>query len=143
MYAAAQISLLPHRSPKPERFPWLLFILSPSAEASRWPGAAFCPLKCGRRVLGQIHNVLLVPTPVLIPVSSCGGQGPPSQLCQPDVLPQESRCGKPGTGTRVTTDAGLPCSLLQTLYQIRGRLLSEQGGAVVKGQCLLLSYLTW
>lgn len=80
-----------------------------------------------------------------IPDNSWRDQGPLEQLCEPEPL--RAAVGitlqKAGRGTCVTTDLVFACSLLQTLYQIRGRLLSEQGCAVVKGQCLLLSYLTW
>lgn len=82
---------------------------------------------------------------VSIPDNSRRDQGPLNQLCEPESVSAATgiTLQKAGRGTHVTTDSVFACSLLHTLYQIRGRLLSEQGCTVVKGQCLLLSYLTW
>lgn len=142
-YTATKISLPPYCFPKPERFPWLLWFCSPSAEASRWHRATFAFWNAAEESWARSTMSFWHLASVSIPDNSCRDKGPLNQFCEPECL-----CAavgitlrKAGRGT-VTTDSVFACSLLQTLYQIRGRLLSEQGCTVVKGRCLLLSYLT-
>lgn len=131
--------------PKLERFPWVLWFQSPSAEASRWHRAAFAFWNAAEESWARSTLSFWHLASVSVPDNSCRDQDPLNHLCEPESL--SAAIGitlqKAGRGTHVTTDSVFACSLLQTLYQIRGRLLSEQGCTVVKGQCLLLSYLTW
>lgn len=98
-------SLPPHCFPKPERFPWLLWFWSPSAEASRWHRAACAFWNAAEESWARSTMSFWHLASVSIPDNLCRDQGPLNQLFEP-----ESLCAaigitlqKAGRGTCVTT----------------------------------------